>query len=398
MGNSALAVFFECVFAGVVSYFFSTLWLSVVEWGILKFWLRPYGNGKRKGFISRVKVTIWLCRFTRFYPFLASLVLTVVWTYWFRNQGAIGLIASAHFAGYWIIPIGIPLKFVKEKLPRFSLLTSITAAKRLVALVDLHVVEVVLGWASRRGDRFSSIAAINGYMELTEPWALKALELMAHDGSVEVAQAAKEASALVYSAVYGSGPRSLEKMGAYMAKYEEMEEMLRVKAVGLAEKKRILADTGKEMDDIVYSQLKLKEGHPHLYCMTCYAKSEEIQFREWEWIRCKRCHDVVGLKKGVREIVGEIGGEMDKNLVEEVLQVRLWDDVTRQARNAEIDALLIVGGKPIDYDWAVSAVVQRLHNQSGDQAMQIPIRILGEVPLSQNSKHLLRGLDPEFSF
>jgi hypothetical protein len=397
MGNSALAIFFECVFAGVVSYFFSTLWLSVVEWGILKFWLRPYGKVKRKGFIARVRVTMWLCRFTRFYPFLASLLLTVVWTYFFRNQGAIGLIASAFFAGYWIIPIAIPIKFITEKLPRFSLLTSITAAKRLVASVDLHDVEVVLGWASRRGDRFTSIAAINGYMELTEPWALKALEFMAHDESVEVAQAAKEASALVYSAIYGSGPRSLEKMGIYITKYEEMEEMLRVKAVGLAEKKRILADTGKEMDDIVYSQLKLKEAHPHLYCMSCCAKSEEMQFREWEWIRCKRCHDVVGLKKGVRKIVGEIGGETDRNLVEEVLQVRLWDDTMRQARSAEIDTLLIVGGKPIDYDWAVSAVVQKLHNQSGEQEMRIPIEVKGAVPLSQNSKHLLRGLDPEFS-
>ena len=76
--------------------------------------------------------------------------------------------------------------------------------------------------------------------------------------------------------------------------------------------------------------------------------------------------------------------------MEGILKINLWDDAQRQVRIADIDALQIVGGKPINYDWAIAAVVQSLQKQSANPNMKIPVRISFDPPLDANSQRLLK--------
>jgi hypothetical protein len=286
--------------------------------------------------------------------------------------------------------------YVTRRLPRFSLMLSITAAKRLVAFASREDQERVLGWAARSVNSRTVIAAANGYMETTEIWALKELEEIAKHPERQVKDAANEAIALLHAAVLGSGPMSLAPMEKLIHSYATMENALRFEKLRVSGKKTLLAGVGDKIDNIVYSQLKLREGFPHLFCRHCLARPETQRFREWEWVRCRHCKDVSGLVTGVEQVIGQIGGEEDWKLANGVLEVRIWDAWSRQARAAQIDSLMIIGGQEMDYDWAVGAVVQRLQNGREVDDPPVVIKLVKGVRLEQNSMLLLRSLNPAF--
>ena len=130
-----------------------------------------------------------------------------------------------------------------------------------------------------------------------------------------------------------------------------------------------------------------------MYCKLCYARAEHHTYEGWEWINCRRCKQVHGLVPGIQEVVGQIGADEDWKVTDGILKLNLWNNASRQVRIADIDALEIVGGKSIQYEWAIAAVVQSLQKQSADPDVKVPVRISLDPPLDANSYRLLKTLE-----
>lgn len=219
---------------------------------------------------------------------------------------------------------------------------------------------------------------------------------MEKDPDSDVRQAAKEASALLYALLYGSGARSLMGLERRIEQFDLLLSRSRQNPTNnmLREEVQRAMDA---IDDVVYSQVPLREAYPHLYCKQCKARTEWMKHGEWEWVRCKRCHDVSQMQKGVVQVRGEIGGKVDWELNTGLLTLRAWDETQKAAGPLEVDMLHVYAGAAIDYDWAVSAVVQKLQNHvhAGER---VPVTIDPGVALSANTQMLLRSLDPEVRF
>ena len=77
-----------------------------------------------------------------------------------------------------------------------------------------------------------------------------------------------------------------------------------------------------------------------------------------------------------------------------ILHVGLWDEKTQKGRYGEIEVLEIIGGNAINYDWAISAVIEKFHNQHQGPANMLTVRFVANPILEANTIHLLRTLDP----
>ena len=113
----------------------------------------------------------------------------------------------------------------------------------------------------------------------------------------------------------------------------------------------------------------------------------------WQWVQCRKCKDATALHADVQTVIGQVGGDAEWALSNGQLAINLWDDVHRRALVADIDALEIVGGKRIHYDWAVSAIVELLHKHSAEATAKLPVQLTDNPPLDANSERLLRTLE-----
>ena len=361
-----------------------------------RIWLKAYSAGDRKALIFRIKFLVGLTRFPRLGYVLCIILAVIVSIVVAAKLDAVKMAipnAIAMTIGFVGIPAIAPVIYSFRGIPERHLRMAILAMKRLVALAPRGKQEEVLRWASTFPENWIRIAMINGLMEITEPWSLKEIERMEKDNDSDVRQAAREANALVYSLLYGSGARSLGKLEKLMEQFDLLDTRSRQNP-GSGSAKDEVQRCIDAIDDIVYSQVPLKEAYPHLYCKQCMARSEKLKHGEWEWVRCKRCHDVTNLQKGIEFVRGEIGGNVDWKLDNGRLTVRAWDDSHKQAQPLELDELHVFSGAAFDYDWAVSAVVQKLQNHvhAGDR---VPVKIESGVSLSVNTQMMIRSLDPQ---
>jgi hypothetical protein len=160
-----------------------------------------------------------------------------------------------------------------------------------------------------------------------------------------------------------------------------------------AVERRWLEESMTAMDNLLFSQLPLRHAFPHVICKKCLMRAEKMAYESWDWLRCSRCKQADGLVPGVVRVIGQIGADVPWAIEEGELRVSLWDDATRTARVADLSGLEIVGGKDINYDWAVSAVLGQLHNQGilADRHLDILLR---DAPvLEANTLQLLQSLD-----
>lgn len=87
---------------------------------------------------------------------------------------------------------------------------------------------------------------------------------------------------------------------------------------------------------------------------------------------------------GVKDVVGQIGGEIDGALEKGKLLLQLWNAVDKRVEPAEIDTLEVLGKAD---DWAVVAVLDKLGNYNEAH----PFKILSEEnsKLSENTLRIL---------
>lgn len=272
---------------------------------------------------------------------------------------------------------------------------SFMASRQLVRHTRPEISEEILARVAESSSPMTRLAAVEGLRELGTSTGNELLRKLSEDKSDPVAAAARDALSDLLPVLKGDQVLSVRTMETYVREHEFWEKKVRSQSwldnPGPSDQ---LAEITRQIDDIVFSQLPVRRAFPFVYCMDCYSRAEEMRHNEWEWIRCKQCKEVHGLRIGVKKAVGQIGGESKEFMEGGILYLPLWDEASHQARYAELDELQVIGGKAIHYDWAVGSLVQKIHDHHQGPAYATTVRLLGQPPLEMNSLQLLRSLDP----
>lgn len=150
------------------------------------------------------------------------------------------------------------------------------------------------------------------------------------------------------------------------------------------------------IEDLVGRQLPIKMAFPAVMCGKCKVRAVEQSQLYWRWIVCSACKEAQHLIPGIQTIVGIIGAFPSPEHLGEEYRLNIWDEEQKQPLKVAAETLEIQGGQPIDYDWAVSAVVEMLRQRSHVGGKGIRVKIVGQPGLSANTEALLRALDPGF--
>jgi hypothetical protein len=146
------------------------------------------------------------------------------------------------------------------------------------------------------------------------------------------------------------------------------------------------------INDIVDSQMLLRQSYPDLLCSLCHTRAEEHNRGRWTYVLCRHCGDVMHLKRGIEKVVGCIGNFPPEKEENGVLFLAVWNGTKRKAMYADMDQLLIEGGTDLNYDWAVSAVVAQIQEHEGEGAEELEVVLRNDPPLDNNSLNLLREI------
>lgn len=127
-------------------------------------------------------------------------------------------------------------------------------------------------------------------------------------------------------------------------------------------------------------------------CTNCLTRGKVLTRSIWKVPGCRKCEKHEHLQANVTEIVGRIGPPLDTSKpVGSLFPVDLWDPEKRQATYADVDRVEIIGGAEIDYDWAVTAVLETLKNSDEPQRGKVPFNLLEDPPLSVNTGRMIRN-------
>jgi hypothetical protein len=300
-------------------------------------------------------------------------------------------------AGY-CVAFGVSYYFgLGKRLRKFRLAIAEIGVKMITRLGNPQDVLPLLTATAHQTQPILRMAAASGFKELGTLDHLPILEKLAKDPVAEVVTAAL-ATIISLQKLLVSPPLGLDQMNALIADHKNLDGLRkrRSEVASRTDYEGLYEKTTKRIDDIVYSQVKLRRDYPRLYCRQCYALAEQQSYLEWEWVRCVQCKEAMYLVGDIAHVTGQIGGSVDWELVSGMLHVRLWDVRTQKARNATMTTLDIIGGAQFDYDWAVSAVVEKLHNENPDYGKGICVKLVDAPILSRNTQQLLRDLDPQF--
>jgi hypothetical protein len=288
---------------------------------------------------------------------------------------------------------------LKKPLREYRRKVSSLAARQLVRRAKPEEAGAILIAAANHQDAVVRLAAVEVLRELGTNSGIAALKKLAEDQDASVVAAARDAMDDLIPALKGSLILSVRTMETYVEEHKFLgKQFASRKPANPARVLEKLTEITQQIDEIVYSQLSLRRAYPDVFCEDCLSRAEDLQYEEWEWVRCKHCKEVHGLRAGVRKVVGQIGGELpfggEGKFENGVLRVTLWDAEKQKARYGEVDVLEVIGGQGINYDWAISAVIEKMHNQGQGRANMVSVKLTGKPVLEVNTLHLLRTLDP----
>ncbi len=159
---------------------------------------------------------------------------------------------------------------------------------------------------------------------------------------------------------------------------------------------------GSEMDELEEKlvnafrlQGELARFHPFNYCKTGMSRGELSQIHGWKYVLGRRSQDYREMIPEIYKVTGLIGpleGEQTKLTGTGELIVQLWNAAENEASAAELDVLEVAAGADINYDWAVSAVIEALRNQSPDRELRIEVQVDTKVSLAPNTWNLLKEI------
>lgn len=364
---------------------------------------RPQGPSAQAAILRRAKRALsahnWVHAWPWFLPSLAVCTVMLAMS-WRGNagltvveciKGVLGMLLGFGLAASVSYPLGLG-----KTLRTFRQGVAALGAKMLARLGDPQEATQVLVAAGKHGQAHIRAAAVLGLRELGNAESLAALQLLSNDPRSEVAQAAQAATAQLEKLLRGGRALSLRQMDSLISNHRILDKKRQPgkQIVSHVDYEDHFQKTTQRIAEIIYSQLLLRNAFPHLYCEDCLAHAEEQRYDEWEWVRCVQCKDAVSLVPGVVQVTGQIGGGAPWAVEEGHLRLSLWNPATHQARSAQVTRLEIIGGQALDYDWAVSAVVEKLRNAHPTDGEGVQVSLVGQPALSANSLQLLRTLDP----
>ncbi|HEX2900005.1 MAG TPA: HEAT repeat domain-containing protein [Bacteroidia bacterium] len=302
-------------------------------------------------------------------------------------------------AAGWLLAFAIsyPL-FLGKTIHKYRFLQAEMIAKALARFAPRDVAFGMLANAARQKPQRLRLAAATGLIELGTAECIPVLQQMATDADPEVAKKAGNAYHQL-SLVYAQRqPLSTLPLAKLIERYRYCKEKItkRQEYVTRDDYERKMKEAEEKIEAIVRSQLPQRSAFPNVYCLNCRERAEEVAWEYWNWVECKRCRDAVGLLADVKTVVGQIGGVDDWELKDGTLHLSLWDEASHKARTAVLDRIDIVGGFPVSYDWAVSAVHEKFNNENPQPGRPIPIQLVHQPGISQNSMTLVKLLDPNF--
>ncbi len=385
------------IIAGVVAMFASLKAIGQKQPNWMYRWFRPWSANGQDGFLRRVKLALSPANHLYVLPLFSPFFFVLaIWL--FSSTGAFGFsfnFLSGALIGYaGALLVAYPLDLTKS-LSSFRREVAIFAAQKLVRRMPPEVSNAILVPLAKSSDPGLRIAAAMGLRELGTKEGSEALRLLGEDADVFVATASRDAYIELKQVYLGNGLLSVRTMDTYVTEHAWLVQRLRGKRKGAEYvlNREKFDEITRQIDEIVYSQLPLRRSYPDIFCKDCYARAEHLHYEEWDWVRCRQCKEVHGLKPGILTVVGQIGGEQEWEAKDGVLRVNLWDEANRKGHAADLEVLEVIGGKNINYDWAVSAVVDKLHNMSLGVGSRISVKLIGDPVLEPNTYHLLRTLD-----
>jgi hypothetical protein len=399
MGSSTLAVILGLV-AGIVSLVATRKLLRNFPTRVLQGWLRPWNNKFDDQYLQKAgKAISGRLYNTYLLPFCIAIAIAIsVCGALLVMPPALPLQILAAFGG--VLAVGIP-SFLLPSLQHYRRKVANVAARQLVRHVKPEEATALLVQAAAHPDKLVRLAAITGLRELGTNSGTAALQKLGGDQDATVAAAARDAMADLLPALKGTQILSVRTMETYIGEHRFLTAQLASRNPREAFRAREkLDEITRQIDEIVYSQLSLRRTFPDVFCGDCYSRAEVLNYEEWHWVRCKQCHEVHGLRTGVRTVVGEIGAGSPTlenghgHLENGTLRVSLWNGQTQKARYGEVDVLVVTGGQGINYDWAISAVIEKMLNQSKGPRNMVSVKLVGNPVLEVNTLHLLRTLDP----
>jgi hypothetical protein len=361
-------------------------------------WFRLVGNERKSRFIDRVRAALSPdIRFNDLrllWPLIVPIILWLLVAATSLDAGIMEVLGGFVISYAGAAGLAMGLGVLKRSREQTALYAAQQAARQLPVN---HAEEILLPLAGAQQTGLR-LAAVEGLRELGTPRALEALGTLCADRTTEVAAAAATAYKALSNVLTGIAP--VRPVGAMQRFQEEYARLLPNTGRKTYDKKRKaelkrIEEIIPHMDEIVFSQLPLRHAFPHVYCKDCYAWAERCTYESWSWLRCTQCKETAGLVGGVERVVGQIGGVETWELQEGTLRVNLWDDGQRKARVADMNALEIVGGRSINYDWAVNAVLDKLAHRD-QRSAPLSIHLQGAT-LEPNTIHLLRLVDGSLS-
>ncbi|MEN3039237.1 MAG: HEAT repeat domain-containing protein, partial [Candidatus Kryptonium sp.] len=141
--------------------------------------------------------------------------------------------------------------------------------------------------------------------------------------------------------------------------------------------------------------------YPNLVCRKDHTRAEVRKvhvntFTKRVYVSCRVCGSSLSLVKGIKEVVGLIGGDVEDYVVDlDRYYVSLWDEVRKEARNADIDVLEIrEASYALDYEWAIEAVCNILKNdlhKPRNYLKRVPVIIRNNLKLSDGIMKILKS-------
>jgi hypothetical protein len=361
---------------------------GTVHQRIASLWCRPWSRMGKKGFRRRLAFALSPSRFPMFVPWLLGLTNPLYLFFlggWEAQQFALTCLLG--YVGVSLL--ALPFYFWKM-LRGFRGQLAIYAAEKVVNLTDTAFAESLLVKAAASPQVELRIAATYGLKELGTPAGMEALGKLCSDRDSQVSVLAMKAYGNVLKVMKGAEIQSLAELPGLIKEYEREKYIVNFKEDWDSYKGfPHLGDLARKIHKIVYSQLLLRRAFPDVFCGRCHAFAVLEGHLDWRWVRCPICQDAIDLKPGIKMAIGTIGAMLDWDLEDGILRVSLWDGILKRAVYAEVASIEIRGGFDIDYDWAVSAVVEMMRNQHHGGEGDVPVVLVGEVGLSVNSLALL---------
>lgn len=238
-------------------------------------------------------------------------------------------------------------------------------------------------------------AAIENMGEWGSDVAVKLLSEARKDPDLQVALAATNTLNEVLKRLDAASPMSMAALDTLLTEYEhwtmEAEEHAASpeKAQDFLQKRKLVE---WRIEEILLSQMHLRNSYPDLFCMECHTRSEELVRENWRYVRCTTCKEAKNLRRGIQTVIGRVGGMPSDTLQDGVLYVSLWDEASASSRPAEVDKIEIKAGEQFNYDWAVSSVVEAMQNRFPDKDVKVPVELDGEISLGGNTLNILNRI------